>query len=98
MPLVEVTSTCDTPPICYGESALIEKYLNSPHVKQALHIPDFKNFTSVDLDLNQAFDKAGDQSTSTSKDLREVIERGVGVLVYNGNLDVAMYGGLIFHS
>ncbi|WQF82719.1 Putative peptidase S10, serine carboxypeptidase, serine carboxypeptidase, serine active [Colletotrichum destructivum] len=95
----DITRPCEVENICYGAGSAIETYINSDRVRAALEVPDEangggggggrKNFTLISEDVNRAFELAGDMFLSTEAQVRYLLESGVDVLVYNGDLDLA---------
>ncbi|KAF5021100.1 hypothetical protein F66182_6859 [Fusarium sp. NRRL 66182] len=76
--------------LCYKESALIQKYLNLPHVWQALGVPDVLTHYSIySWNVSEAFELGFDTGISTQSQILYLLENGVDVLLYQGNLDLA---------
>lgn len=73
--------------ICYKEMKLVDKWLNLPEIKKALGVNPKLNFSSVNMDVNQAFFAQGDGSRDSAKLLPELVNDGVRLLVYAGNAD-----------
>lgn len=77
------------PPICedFAEGATMS-YLNLPHVKTALGL-EAVNYSSINFELNQAFDKSGDSYIPTTREVSHILDgTATRVLVLNGNNDV----------
>ncbi|KAF6811451.1 serine carboxypeptidase [Colletotrichum sojae] len=88
----DITAPCETEDICYGAGEGIERYINSDKIRAALEVPEVvsrHNFSLISMDVNEAFSLAGDVFRSTEAQVRYVLESGVDVLVYNGDLDLA---------
>ncbi|KXH29281.1 serine carboxypeptidase [Colletotrichum simmondsii] len=87
----DITRPCETENICYGAGDGIEKYIKTERVLAALEVPEAvgKNFSLISMDVNERFELAGDVFLSTEKDVKYILENGVDVLVYNGDLDLA---------
>jgi len=68
---------------------MLDRYLNSPAVRSALHIPaqiEFKMFSSP---VATAFALTNDLGISMEPQVRYILEHEVDVLIYQGNLDLA---------
>ncbi|KAK7227605.1 hypothetical protein V2G26_015608 [Clonostachys chloroleuca] len=86
----DVTRTCEVEQLCYTAVLDIERYMNTNVVRQTLKIPkDIGNFTILNNDIHEGFWKGNDLFVSTVKEVKYVLEAGIDVLVYNGNLDLA---------
>ncbi|OLN96609.1 Carboxypeptidase Y-like protein [Colletotrichum chlorophyti] len=87
----DITRPCEIDDLCYGAGAGIEAYIRSEAVLAALEVPESvgRNFSLISMGVNQAFTEAGDPGLSTEREVRFVLESGVDVLVYNGDLDLA---------
>ncbi|KAF2204046.1 alpha/beta-hydrolase [Delitschia confertaspora ATCC 74209] len=76
--------------LCYPEGPLIEKYLNDPSIRTALGVPkEAGNFSVISLDIATAFLSTNDEGISTRPQVLYLLEHGVDVLMYQGNLDLA---------
>ncbi|KAK2054456.1 alpha/beta-hydrolase [Colletotrichum caudatum] len=87
----DITRPCETETICYGAGEGIETYINSDRIWAALEIPAevARNFSLISWDVNSAFELAGDTSLTTEAEVKYILESGVDVLIYNGDLDLA---------
>lgn len=86
----DITRTCEIDQLCYSDVLAIQEYMNTPDVRTALHVPrTVPNFTILSLDIHELFAKGNDLYVNTAKEVKFVLESGVDVLVYNGNLDLA---------
>ncbi|KAJ3957998.1 hypothetical protein N0V92_005446 [Colletotrichum tropicale] len=88
----DITAPCETESICYKAGDGIEEYVKSDKVWRALEVPaavDRGNFTLISMDVNHAFEVAGDVFLSTEREVKYILEKGVDVLIYNGDLDLA---------
>ncbi|WYZ39540.1 hypothetical protein EsH8_III_001454 [Colletotrichum jinshuiense] len=87
----DITAPCETEDICYGASGAIEAYINSDRVWDALELPAGRkhDFRLISMDVNEAFGRSGDAFWSTEAQVKYVLESGVDVLVYNGDLDLS---------
>ena len=62
----------------------VDSYLNQPAVKAELGVSPEREFTTCNMDVNQAFTMNGDWSNSALL-LPELVDGGVRLLVYAGN-------------
>ncbi|TDZ32694.1 Carboxypeptidase Y-like protein [Colletotrichum spinosum] len=87
----DITAPCDSEAICYAEGDGIETYVNSEWVWKALEVPEevARNYTVISFDVNRKFSLAGDVFLTTEREVKYVLEQGVDVLIYNGELDLA---------
>ncbi|KAH8663267.1 Alpha/Beta hydrolase protein [Ilyonectria robusta] len=86
----DITRTCQVDQLCYTEVLSIEAYANTPQMRQALNVPkNFKNFTILNMDIHELFWKGNDLFVNTAPEVKYILEAGIDVLVYNGNLDLA---------
>ncbi|OHW93643.1 serine carboxypeptidase [Colletotrichum incanum] len=87
----DITRPCETENICYGAGEGIETYINSDRIRAALEIPKEvgKNFSLISVDVNRAFELAGDTFLSTEAQVKYILESGIDVLIYNGDFDLA---------
>ncbi|KAJ9145097.1 Carboxypeptidase [Pleurostoma richardsiae] len=86
----DITRTCEIDQLCYLGVLRIEEYMNTPAVWAALEVPDeVANFSVLSLEVQDLFGRGNDLYVSTAREVRFLLEEGVDVLVYNGNLDLA---------
>lgn len=88
--LYDVRKTCDREkdgPLCYPQMEAIEKYLNQPDIKKQLGVPSKVDFTSCNMQVNQAFLLHGDSMHDSSKFLVPLVEDGIRLLIYVGAAD-----------
>ncbi|EUC30149.1 hypothetical protein COCVIDRAFT_21516 [Bipolaris victoriae FI3] len=87
----DITDGCETKDeLCYPEIPRIQKYLNLPSVRQALNVPKAAgNYSVLSLDITWAFALTGDGVQSTQPQVLYLLEHGIDVLFYQGNLDLA---------
>ncbi|KAF2790897.1 carboxypeptidase Y precursor [Melanomma pulvis-pyrius CBS 109.77] len=87
----DITRPCDTKDeLCYAEIPRIETYLNLPWVWAALHIPSvLKNYSVISYEVADAFELTNDLGISTQPQVLYLLESGIDVLFYQGNLDLA---------
>ena len=62
----------------------VDSYLNQPSVKAELGVSPEREFTTCNMEVNQAFTMDGDWSNSALL-LPELVNGGVRLLVYAGN-------------
>ncbi|KAF2709095.1 carboxypeptidase Y precursor [Pleomassaria siparia CBS 279.74] len=76
--------------LCYVEIPLIEKYLNLPWVFEALGVPSaITNYSIVSSEISDAFELTNDLGISMQPQVIYLLETGIDVLFYQGNLDLA---------
>ncbi|EWZ33243.1 hypothetical protein FOCG_15578 [Fusarium oxysporum f. sp. radicis-lycopersici 26381] len=87
----DITAPCEShDDMCYKEAALIEKYLNSPKVFDALGVPSaVTNYSIASEDVAIAFTLGYDQEISTQSQILYLLNHDIDVLMYQGNLDLA---------
>lgn len=87
----DISGPCETKDdLCYPEITRIEKYLNLPWVWEALHVPkEVGNYSALSYDVAMAFALTNDEGISTQPQVLYLLENGVDVLFYQGNLDLA---------
>jgi cathepsin A (carboxypeptidase C) len=79
---------CDTGGIsCYPELAWIDEYMNLPEVRRALGADSrAPEFTACNLEMNFAFMLQGDGMRDSKSLLTELVNDGIRLLVYAGNV------------
>jgi cathepsin A (carboxypeptidase C) len=76
--------------LCYPEIVAIQEYLNLAWVWDALGVPkQVGNYSVVSWDVELAFFKTNDLQISMQPQVLYLLESGVDVLFYQGNLDLA---------
>ena len=87
----DITRPCETKDdLCYPEIRRIGEYLNLPWVYEALHVPKAVGNYSVYSDaIASAFSLTNDQGISMQPQVLYLLDKGVDVLFYQGNLDLA---------
>lgn len=76
--------------LCYAEIARIDEYLNLPWVFEALGVPKaVGNYSVYSEAISLAFDMTTDAALSTQPQVLYLLESGIDVLFYQGNLDLA---------
>lgn len=63
--------------------------MNQPSTRQALEIPPTAHFSIESPQVVSAFESGTDLYSSAMDGMRDTLEHGVDVLIYNGNLDLA---------
>ncbi|EMG48230.1 ATG42 Vacuolar serine-type carboxypeptidase ATG42 [Candida maltosa Xu316] len=71
---------------CYVESQPIDKYLNLPHVQEAIGVPNI-TFKMCHDEYNLGFELTGDNMKPSHLYLRELLEHDIPVLIYAGDKD-----------
>jgi cathepsin A (carboxypeptidase C) len=87
----DITHPCETrDDLCYPEITRIGEYLNLPWVYEALHVPKaVGNYSVFSDEVAIAFSLTNDMGLSTQPQVLYLLESGVDVLFYQGNLDLA---------
>jgi cathepsin A (carboxypeptidase C) len=87
----DITDGCETKDeMCYPEIQRIQKYLNLPSVWEALNVPKaVGKYSILSLNITWAFAMTGDGVLSTQPQVLYLLEHGIDVLFYQGNLDLA---------
>lgn len=85
-----VTAPCVIDDLCYISSSRIQEYLNTPRVFSALSVPpSIQNYSIMTLDIAYAFDATNDGGISMTSQVQYLLSSQIGVLFYQGNLDLA---------
>jgi len=87
----DITHPCETgDDLCYPEIHRISEYLNTPWVWEALGVPKaVANYSVISEDVYMAFAVTSDGATTTQPQVLYLLDSGVDVLFYQGNLDLA---------
>lgn len=87
----DITHPCETgDDLCYFEIPKIGEYLNLPWVFEALHVPKaIGNYSVYSEEISIAFSLTNDLGISTQPQVLYLLENGIDVLFYQGNLDLA---------
>ncbi len=90
--LYDVRKTCDRAPekdgpLCYPQLEQIEKFMNKQEIRSELGIPDQVQFTTCNMQVNQAFLLHGDSMHDASALLIPLINDGIRTLIYAGETD-----------
>lgn len=87
----DISNPCETgDDFCYAEVPRISEYLNTEHVWEALGVPKaVVNYSVVSEEVYMAFTLTADDGWSTQPQVLYLLENGIDVLFYQGNLDLA---------
>jgi cathepsin A (carboxypeptidase C) len=87
----DITEPCMTKDgLCYLEPQRMQDYLNLPWVFEALGVPkNFGNYSVVSMDIAWSFALTYDAAISTQPQVLYLLDAGIDVLFYQGNLDLA---------
>ncbi|KAJ6508438.1 Alpha/Beta hydrolase protein [Mycena sanguinolenta] len=90
--MYDVRMPCDRevdPPLCYAELDWVDEYMNIPEVKHALGVDQrAPDFVSCNDDMNKNFLFHGDGMRNSKRLLTELVDEGIRLLVYAGNVDM----------
>jgi len=86
----DITKPCEMDGLCYSNSQLIQDYLNTTRVFEALGVPKgFQNYSITSIEVMMAFEATNDLGISTQPQILFLLENGIDTLIYQGNLDLA---------
>jgi len=87
----DITTPCVSgDELCYNEAKWVNTYLNKPHVWEALHVPKaVKNYSIYSMDIAYSFELTNDVGISMEPQVLYLLDSGIDVLFYQGNLDLA---------
>jgi cathepsin A (carboxypeptidase C) len=86
----DITAPCEMDGFCYKNIEMIQKYLNKRWVFEALGVPKAVSKYEVASDaVAIAFSLTNDPGISTEPQVLYLLESGIDVLFYQGNLDLA---------
>ncbi|KAH5700425.1 carboxypeptidase [Parastagonospora nodorum] len=87
----DITRPCEVGgDLCYPEIGRINEYLNLPWVYEALGVPKaVGNYSVYSYAIAEAFDMTNDGAVSTQPQVLYLLDAGIDVLFYQGNLDLA---------
>ncbi|KAF2866359.1 Alpha/Beta hydrolase protein [Massariosphaeria phaeospora] len=87
----DITHPCTTKDdLCYPEIPKIQAYLNLPWVWEALAVPRaVGNYSIISDAIALAFERTNDLGISTQPQVLYLLDSGIDVLFYQGNLDLA---------
>jgi cathepsin A (carboxypeptidase C) len=78
----DITAPCDRDDICYASSSMIESYLNSAKVREALQVPKALNYSMMSSAVASAFGLTNDHGVNTETQIRYILENEIDVLIY----------------
>lgn len=82
----DIRTMCEGSSLCYKELLYIDDYLNLPEVKAKLGV-EVEEYQSCNFDVNRNFMFAGDWMKPYHKNVIDILEAGVPVLIYAGDKD-----------
>ncbi|ODV72469.1 carboxypeptidase C PRC1 CYBJADRAFT_152644 [Cyberlindnera jadinii NRRL Y-1542] len=82
----DIRKNCEGSSLCYEGLEYIDKYLNKEEVKEALGA-ETDNYESCNFDVNRNFVFAGDWMKPYHKDVIDLLEADLPVLIYAGDKD-----------
>ncbi|PVH22191.1 hypothetical protein CXQ85_004861 [Candidozyma haemuli] len=82
----DIRTECKGGNLCYEELSYIDEYLNKPEVKEALGV-EVEEYQGCNFDINRNFLFAGDWMQPYHKNVIDLLESGLPVLVYAGDKD-----------
>lgn len=87
----DITAPCDVDMWCYYKTLLLERYLNEPRIFEALGVPNgkVKKFEANSNAVSDAFGLGADTEISSQPQVLYLLDYGINILVYQGNLDLA---------
>ncbi|KAJ6621796.1 serine carboxypeptidase [Mycena sp. CBHHK59/15] len=90
--IYDVRMPCDPKvdgPMCYKEIPWLEEYMRLPEVKRALGVdPRARDFVACSDEINIGFGLHGDGMRDSKRLLTELVDEGIRLLVYAGNVDM----------
>jgi cathepsin A (carboxypeptidase C) len=87
----DITHPCETlDDMCYPQISRIEEYLNLPWVWESLNVPKaVHNYSVFSEGVANAFELTNDLSITMQPQVLYLLDAGIDVLFYQGNLDLA---------
>lgn len=87
----DIAHPCETRDMwCYPQVKRIGGFLNLPWVRKALHVPEeVSEYKVASAAVANAFQLTNDLGISTTPQVLYLLEAGIDVLFYQGNLDMA---------
>lgn len=82
----DIRTMCEGSSLCYKQLQYIDDYLNLPEVKAKLGV-EVEEYQSCNFDVNRNFLFAGDWMKPYHKNVVDLLESGLPVLVYAGDKD-----------
>merc|ERR1719401_1894551 len=84
--MYDLREPCVSPPMCYNMTLEI-MYMNDPHVQMAFGLPKQMAWQPCSDDVSKDFVNSGDFFWNLMPQVTQLLDAGVGVLVYNGDDD-----------
>ncbi|KAJ6467467.1 serine carboxypeptidase [Mycena vulgaris] len=86
----DIRLPCETNPDCYAELDWMGEYMNRLDVRTALGVdPRASKFVGCNMDMLVEFMSQGDGMRDTKSVVTELVDEGIRLLVYAGNVDMA---------
>lgn len=82
----DIRTMCEGSSLCYKDLEYIDEYLNLPEVKEKLGV-EVEEYKSCNFDVNRNFMFAGDWMQPYHKNVIDLLEKDVPVLIYAGDKD-----------
>lgn len=82
----DIRTMCEGSSLCYSQLEYIDQYLNLPEVKKALGA-EVDEYQSCNFDINRNFMFAGDWMKPYQKNVIDLLEKELPVLIYAGDKD-----------
>ncbi|CAK9442337.1 uncharacterized protein LODBEIA_P60800 [Lodderomyces beijingensis] len=82
----DIRTMCEGGSLCYTQLEYIDSYMNKPEVQKALGA-EVSNFESCNFDVNRNFMFAGDWMKPYQKNVIDLLEKELPVLIYAGDKD-----------
>ncbi|KAL6450496.1 CPY1 Carboxypeptidase Y [Candida maltosa Xu316] len=82
----DIRTMCEGSNLCYSQLEYIDQYLNLPDVKKALGA-EVDDYQSCNFDINRNFMFAGDWMKPYQKNVIDLLEKELPVLIYAGDKD-----------
>lgn len=82
----DIRTMCEGSSLCYKDLEYIDNYLNLPEVKKALGA-EVDEYQSCNFDINRNFMFAGDWMKPYQKNVIDLLEKDLPVLIYAGDKD-----------
>ncbi|KAJ6536304.1 Alpha/Beta hydrolase protein [Mycena capillaripes] len=87
--LHDIRLPCETNPDCYEEDNWVDEYMNRLDVRTALGVdPRAPEFVGCNNDMIVEFMSQGDGMRDTKSVVPELVDEGIRLLVYAGNVDM----------
>jgi len=86
----DITAPCYRDDICYASSTMIETYLNSATVREALHVPHALKYSMMSSAVATAFGLTNDHGVNTETQIRYILENDIDVLIYQVSIPIPL--------